>query len=173
MLNWDGKAGDRERIISVVLLDERQPAPQIFSTYKRSGSIDTAHELYIGGLRLRPPHGMSNDRYRSHLVIRQFSRTHERCLSTIRAGNSGDLLVIGRDDNSIKATTLFRNGNRQSDHRHATKRLDVLTRNAFTTATRRDNGEPHDCNATRRAATTASCCPSVRPGCMGKLIASA
>ena len=76
-------------------------------------------------------------------IVGNFLRPDEGRRGAEFAGDGGDLLVIGRDDDLIEQAALLRRLDRVGDDRLAAERADVLARDPFAAAARRDDSDLH------------------------------
>jgi hypothetical protein len=104
-------------------------------------------------------------------IVGNFLWPDERRRGAELAGDGGDLLVVGRDDDLIEQPRLLGRCDRVGDDRFAAKQADVLARDPLAAAARRDDRDLH-ARIFCSAATTVSCSSSVMRENSGNVIAS-
>ena len=72
------------------------------------------------------------------MIVREVRRSFKWCLRSILARYRSDLVIVGRDHNSIEATARDGSFNRVGKDRQAVEVADVLALNALASATRRE-----------------------------------
>ena len=126
--------------------DQELIAPaQIATRYERRGRINTARH---GGLHAAPGNPFQDvcrDLVGARVIIREFCWTAEGSFCAEGTRNGGYFLVIGCHDDVGKQTAIAGGGDRIRDDRFARERPDVLARNAFASASRRDDRNNHSC----------------------------
>ena len=112
-----------------------------------NGFIDMAHAPEGGGgsqlhynLRVvalmsrKPAQGMLKDRQISCVVLRALCRAQEGRLSPVTAGDGGDLVVVGGDDQARDCLRRQPGSDAVSDQRVLSEGADVLTRDGLRAA---------------------------------------
>ena len=93
----------------------------------------------VAAVLVQPLEGVPKDRQIGGVVGCNICRTQEGDISSKLAGCGGDLLIIGRDDDAANRTRLECGSNRIRQQGITSEAADVLTRDAFGTAARRDD----------------------------------
>lgn len=167
-----GKAGHREGKITICGVDFFKPGEEFFSSYKGGCSVNTTYKSWRLIVLSKPLYCMFYNRGRSHMIIGQFCIANKRNFCPVARRNICNLSIVSRYNHPIKAVALNRCFDRISDDRFPAKVSYVFARNPLAAASGRYDGDIQASTAFRNAACTRSCSVAVKPGYMGRLIAS-
>ena len=153
-LDGESVASDGKCIIRAAVLQHLQAALQIAGLHEGGGGVNAANFSGRLSVLLLPIDGVGNNGDGSGMVIRQFRRPHEGHLGAVRFGHFGNFLIVGTDDDAIKAPALDGRPDGPSDHGQAAKGFNIFAWYAFAATTGGNGSKPHTPMASFKLLTT-------------------